>query len=135
MDEREQKDVAIRQREKELKQSDKVRVYIRQFAQLIADQDTGKRKFRYGPYCSAFGFSGKRISKALSVEEIVELITPSFKLREIGNLLKHIGVTDNELVNELATYAKEYVGWGKPYTVVGEPIADLTLEAFYKDRN
>jgi len=65
----------------------------------------------------------------------VELITPSFKLREIGSLLKHIGVTDNELVKELTTNAREYVGWGQPYTVLGDPIADLTLEAFYEDRD
>src|ERR1700680_3307661 len=130
IEQRETKNNAILKRERELEQSDRVQCYIRQFAELIANQDTEKRKFRYAPYCSAFGL-GRRISKDLSVAEIIDLIRPTFKLREVASLLKQIGVEDRELVDELATNAREYMGWGIPYEVAGEPIAELTLKAFY----
>ena len=131
IEQRKQKNRAIYERERELENSEKVRGYIQQFAELIANEDTGKRKYRYGPYCSAFGISGRRISKDLSVDEIVALITPSFKLRAIASLLKNIAVRDDELVNELAQNAKEYIA-SAPYTVIGDPIVDLTDEAYYK---
>lgn len=134
IDRREQTNHTIYERERELEKSDKVQGYIRQFAQLIANQDTEKRKFRYGPPCLAYGLSNRRISKELSVDEIDDLIKKSFRLKGIASLLKQIGIEDDELIAELAEHARLHVGMGVPYTVVGDPIVELTEEAYYKGK-
>ena len=75
-----------------------------------------------------------RIPKDTPTDEIFNIVREAFNLSEVHSLLKLLSIKDNELVAELGRNQKARELSRKPYEVVGDPIVELTLEAYYKDK-